>query len=129
MGAVVLGAWLTGMAGTPETANAAFGDGVAIKKFEAYPTTTQAGGHPDFWFKFDIESRHNSTLVDPEDPSKFHKCQCNDAKDIIVNTPAGFIGNPSATPQCNAQLFAFDECPIDAQVGVATPSGCLGPGF
>jgi hypothetical protein len=108
------------------SARADFGDGVAIHNFEAYPTTTQAGGHPDLWIEFDIENRYFPQLRDPEDPEKFLPCACNDAKDITVNLPGGFIGNPHATPQCNAKQFAFDECPIDSQIGVATPAGCLG---
>jgi hypothetical protein len=107
-------------------ANAAIGDGVGIYKFQAVPSTTQAGGHPDLSLEFEIENRYDPQLKDSEDPTKFEPCACNDARDIIVNLPAGFIGNPSATPQCNAKEFAFDECPIDSQVGVATASGCLG---
>ena len=110
----------------PSPASAAIGDGVGIYKFEAKPSTTQAGGHPDLSLEFEIENRYDPQLKDPEDPSKFERCACNDARDIIVNLPAGFIGNPSATPQCNAKDFAFDECAIDSQVGVATASGCLG---
>ena len=107
-------------------AQAEFGDGVAIHEFKAYPTTTQAGGHPDFWLEFDIDNRVDPQMKDPSDPSKAHPCACNDAKDIVVNLPPGFIGNPHATPRCTAKEFAFNECPIDSQVGLATPTGCLG---
>lgn len=107
-------------------AKAAFGDGVAIHHFSIVPSNSQAGGHPDIAVEFEIENRYFPPLKDEEDPSKVNPCACNDARDIVVNLPAGFIGNPSATPQCNAKDFAFDQCAIDTQVGVATASGCLG---
>ncbi len=32
--------------------------------------------------------------------------------------PAGFIGNPHATPQCTIADFSADNCPIDSQIGI-----------
>jgi uncharacterized repeat protein (TIGR01451 family) len=53
-----------------------------------------------------------------------------DVKDLAVNLPAGFLGDPSAVPQCRRAIFALpvtdwpasvtEQCPIDSQVGVAT---------
>jgi hypothetical protein len=106
------------------SAGAAFGDGVAIHYFNAEPNTAQAGGHPDLTIEFNIDNRYDPQLKDEN--GEYVKCACNDAKDIVINFPAGFIGNPHATPQCDAAQFAFDECPIDSQVGITTPSGCLG---
>lgn len=110
-------------------ANAAMGDGVEIFSFSATPSTTQAGGHPNLTIEFDVENHNTVVLKDPDDPTKFHPCFCNEPKDIIIDLPAGFIGNPSATPQCNAQQFAFDDCPIDSQVGYTFATPCLEPGF
>jgi hypothetical protein len=54
----------------------------------------------------------------------------HDVKDLAVNLPAGFLGDPSAVPQCPRATFALpvtdqqaavtEQCPIDSQVGVAT---------
>ena len=74
------------------------------------PSTTQAGGHPDFARSTSTLSSHQ-TRPDP--------CACNDAKDVTVHLPTGLIGNPHATPQCNIAQFASDQCPVDSQVGVA----------
>jgi uncharacterized repeat protein (TIGR01451 family) len=53
-----------------------------------------------------------------------------DVKDLAVNLPAGFLGDPSAVPQCPRAVFALpvtnptayvtEKCPIDSQVGAAT---------
>jgi hypothetical protein len=111
----MIGIWV---ANAPDPVDAAFGDGIDINQFEAYPSTTQAGGHPDLYIEFDIDNRYSPVLD--------HPCQCNDAKDLIFNFPAGFIGNPHAAVRCTAAEFAFNDCPMDAQIGVATPAGCLG---
>jgi hypothetical protein len=106
-------AWLIGAfnAGSAEAV-------VSIRTFDSYPSTTQAGGHPDFTITFENDNRFDPALPGP--------CGCNAPKDVIVNLPAGVIGNPHSAPRCDAQRFAFDECPMDSQIGVATPTGCLG---
>lgn len=83
-----------------------------IRTFSAKPSSTQAGGHPDLTVTYAGESRFTPVLEDP--------CHCNDAKDIDVSLPAGFIGNPHATPRCKAADFARNACPADSQVGVIT---------
>jgi hypothetical protein len=48
-------------------------------------------------------------------------------KDVVVELPAGFIGNPEALPKCSAEQFATDSgegtmqpaCPAETQVGMA----------
>jgi hypothetical protein len=82
-----------------------------ITFFNAAPTTTQAGGHPDLGVTFRVLNR---ALLNSEDP-----CRCQDAKDVTVHLPAGFIGNPHATPQCSIADFSSDSCPIDSQLGMA----------
>jgi hypothetical protein len=42
-------------------------------------------------------------------------------KDVRVELPPGFVGDPNATPKCSYNEFAAgDECPNDTAVGVAT---------
>ena len=45
-------------------------------------------------------------------------CRCNTPKSLVQDFPTGFIGNPHATPQCDAVQLALTECPVDSQVGV-----------
>jgi hypothetical protein len=92
-----------------------------IKSFSAFPSNTQAGGHPDVTVQFTFDNHLEPFLDD--------LCACNDAKDIIVHLPAGLIGNPHAAPRCTAAQFAGSLCPTDSQIGVATPTACLSAGF
>ncbi len=87
---------------------------------EAGDPYAQAGGHP-YSFTTHIEwNNHpdpdNSLLDKPDD----------EAKDAIVDLPAGFVGNPVATPTCtaveltnpeNRELGGPSTCPVSAQVG------------
>ncbi len=74
------------------------------------PCTTQAGGHPDLLVHFSVENRLTQKSQSP--------CNCEDAKDATVHTPAGFIGNPHATPQCSIADFSSNQCPVDSQIGI-----------
>ena len=91
---------------------------VEIHHFEAFPSETQAGGHPDLTISLKVDY-YNS-------PQLNNNCECNDAKDVHIELPAGFIGNPHATPQCGSAEFARDECALDSQIGVAEPTVELG---
>src|ERR1039457_3702787 len=44
----------------------------------------------------------------------------NSPKDIRVELPPGFFGNPQATPRCEYATFVRVECPAETQVGVET---------
>ncbi len=83
---------------------------VPITEYSAVPGVTQAGGHPDLEVKFSIKNR-----LEQQSQSV---CNCEDAKDATVHLPAGFIGNPHATPQCSIADFSADVCPIDSQIGI-----------
>jgi hypothetical protein len=72
------------------------------------PLDTQAGGHP---YSATTGFTFNSTS-DPAVPDQ-------NVKDVIVNLPAGFIGDPLAVPQCPRANANDAACPIDSQVGVA----------
>jgi hypothetical protein len=41
-------------------------------------------------------------------------------KDVRVQLPPGFVGNPNATPKCNYHDFIEQKCPNDTVVGVET---------
>ena len=77
--------------------------------FHSYPSTTQAGGHPDLYTEFELGSRLNS--VPPVD------CRCNDPKEVTVHSPAGITANPHVVAECKIAQLALGECSSDAQAG------------
>lgn len=92
-----------------------------ITAYDAVPSTTQAGGHPDLEVYFEVENRvlqHSQSA-----------CNCEDVKDATVHLPTGFIGNPHATPQCTVAQFAANECSIDSQVGIVNVFATNGVSF
>jgi hypothetical protein len=94
--------------------------GAPITFFSALPSTPQAGGHPDLetWFEVENSQAQRSQSA----------CECEDAKNAAVHLPAGFIGNPHATPQCSSAEFSSETCAVDSQVGVVhvcVPSLCF----
>jgi hypothetical protein len=76
---------------------------------------TQAGGHPyQLTTSFSV-----NTVVDSHGvilPAG------GDIKDIQVDLPAGFIGDPTATSKCTEEQLTFETgaCPPSSQVGVVT---------
>ena len=86
------------------------GANTPIRQYSAIPSTNQAGGHPDLEVSFEVE---NSVVQHTQSA-----CDCQDPKSAIVQLPAGFIGNPHATPQCTLAEFASYTCPVDSQVGI-----------
>jgi hypothetical protein len=74
---------------------------------------TQAGSHPyEFMTSFDLNSAVKGEALEPVD---------GDARNLSVNLPPGFIGNPTAVPRCNRQQFDNEECDPSTQVGVGVP--------
>lgn len=92
-------------------------EGARVKSYVNTRSTDQAGAHPDVHFEFELGTR-----IDPFIPDS---CFCNTAKDVGIEFPAGFIGNPHAVPQCTVAQFTLGQCPIDSQVGT-TLAGVLG---
>jgi uncharacterized repeat protein (TIGR01451 family) len=81
-------------------------------------TDTQAGSHPyDFTFSFNLNTNRGR--------EELLKSAGGEARDITVNLPPGFIGNPTALPQCTRQQFDFEECSPSTQVGI-DQAGTLG---
>ncbi len=93
-----------------------------VYSYSATPSMSQAGGHPNLKIEFHLEDNEsNSQFQNPEIP-----CHCNDAKDLDVHLPAGFIGSPRLIPRCLPADFIREECPADSQVGVANPTVSIG---
>jgi hypothetical protein len=77
---------------------------------------TQAGSHPyEFTYSFDMNTSHYDSSGKKREilvPAG------GEPRNLTVNLPPGFIGNPTAVPQCTRQLFEEQNCPIASQVGV-----------
>jgi hypothetical protein len=94
----------------PASARGAFVDptaaGIEILNAAGEPET-RAGAHPDRMIaKFAFTKGPNGR---PEE----------NLKDVSVDLPRGFLGNPLAVPYCPRGKLFFEECPMDSQVGVA----------
>ncbi|HEV2858485.1 MAG TPA: hypothetical protein VGW80_08805 [Solirubrobacterales bacterium] len=75
---------------------------------------TRAGGHPfEQRFSFDVSTKETNGNVEPD----------GNLKDVEIDFPPGFVGDPSAAAVCSEAQFAeFDEtltshCPDGSQVG------------
>lgn len=108
-------------AGGVDAIAASSAEAYSIESFKVTESTTQAGGHPNINYSFQVESHEGANSGAP--------CHCNDAKDIDLSLPAGLIGNPHAVPQCNAEEFSTQDCPGESQIGVVSPTVDFGGGF
>jgi hypothetical protein len=107
--ALIAGAVMTMLAWAGASQAAADSD---IYEFTNYPTSTEAGGHPDVITSLEITNRYHT-----EGEMPF--CRCHDPKNIMVHTPAGVIANPHVVSECTAAQVALFECSSDAQAGFA----------
>jgi hypothetical protein len=78
---------------------------------------TQAGSHP--------YEATTSFAFNQAPAGQYPENTAGNVKNVEVELPPGFIGNPQATPQCseamfNAVLSQEDPCPADTQVGTST---------
>jgi hypothetical protein len=78
--------------------------------FKTTLSNAQAGGHPDLTTEFEIERDAEGTVV-------------GSLRDFQLDLPAGFVGDPTATPKCTmGQVMnpAQSPCPLDTAVGTVT---------
>ena len=80
----------------------------------------QAGSHPDFSFRFDVQSietlRDGIQTVSPAEA----------VRDVDLELPPGLVGNPTPFPACPPELlvgadpshFNLPSCPTESQVGL-----------
>jgi hypothetical protein len=85
-----------------------------VYQFEGGPSSSQAGGHPDFHSFIVFANR-----ISLEFSGTAGTCFCEDVNDVITHLPAGFIGSPLATPQCSRLDLASRTCSPSTQVGWA----------
>lgn len=91
------------------SAGAAF----SITGFTMSSTSSVAGAHPDMtteldFSKFSYEGPFGEPLVVPD----------GNVRDVDVELPAGFAGDPTAVPQCAQVDFVASRCPAASQVGL-----------
>ena len=74
-------------------------------------SSTHAGAHPDFTVSFRFSENSEGVAFSA-------------TRDVIAGLPPGIFGNPAVYPTCTAQQLGAEpqesECPLDAQVGIAT---------
>jgi len=88
------------------------------------PADVQAGSHPDkLTTSFVLNPPEAIVEGEGEGETRFVPAG-KGLKDVRVQLPPGFVGNPNATPKCSYQLFSAHNsvhpCPNDTAVGVAT---------
>jgi hypothetical protein len=83
--------------------------------FEATPSNTQAGGHPDVVLDFQVNVDYDAGAGGGIECETTHDCVA--PRVISFHFPTGFIGNPHAAPTCTATEFNQASCPVDSQVG------------
>ena len=79
---------------------------------------TQAGVHP--------YQAKNTTVISIDPVSGFPK---EAVRDIVVDLPVGFVGDPSDLPTCDRVQLAQLECQPGAQIGTMTVTVGFQPGF
>jgi hypothetical protein len=83
---------------------------------------TQAGSHPyDFTYSFDVNTAITTTTGATEESLS----PTGRIRNLAVKLPPGFVGNPTAVPQCTRQQLDKEECPASTQVGVISVGNSL----
>jgi hypothetical protein len=76
---------------------------------------TQAGGHPF--------AATTSFSLNTKDDGNSHTVMDGNLKDVSVDLPVGFVGNPQVAPTCSDAALEtqtlLQPCPVASQVGVA----------
>jgi hypothetical protein len=74
---------------------------------------TQSGAHPDL-FTTPIDF---NTQAAPTAAVNLLKHSAGNVRDIHVDLPPGFLGNPTAVDECTQAQFTLSDCPVSSQVG------------
>jgi hypothetical protein len=72
----------------------------------------EAGAHPEI---FPVPFDFNTNAPLPGLPGLIRESES--IHDLHVDTPPGFIGNPTAVSECTQAAFTVNECPRSSQVG------------
>jgi hypothetical protein len=72
----------------------------------------EAGAHPDL---LTVPFDFNSNVPNPALPGI--KRESESIRDLNVDLPPGFVGNPTAVGECTQAQFTLNACPLSSQVG------------
>jgi hypothetical protein len=72
---------------------------LSLSAFSVTPSTTKAGGHPDF----KVSETFNPSTAD--------------IKAIVLHLPGGLTANARAAPFCSRSYLVADLCPLETKVG------------
>jgi len=76
----------------------------------------EAGAHPDrLTVSFDLNSIDTPTALRPD-----RKLPSQSLRDLQVDLPPGFVGNPTVVGECTPAELSFAKCPRSSQVGRVT---------
>jgi hypothetical protein len=75
----------------------------------------EAGAHPDL---FTVPFDFNSIPKGGNEPEQM--VEAGSVRNLQVDLPPGFIGNPTAVGECTQAQFTIEACPISSQVGRAS---------
>ncbi len=83
-------------------------------------TDAQAGDHPyETTVSFSLNTSYGSRNRDSfEDSGGLHGYAAH-TKDVVVDVPPGFVGNPTVVERCPQYDLANQACPPGSQIGIA----------
>jgi hypothetical protein len=77
---------------------------------------TQAGSHPyEATFSFDFA---DALTKNAEGNVVGNHPAGGEVRDIEVQLPPGFVGNPAAVGQCTRAQLSVEQCPLESQIGI-----------
>jgi len=77
----------------------------------------EAGAHPDLLtVPFDFNSVDLNSPESDADPDT--TIAAGSIRDLHVDAPPGFVGNPTAVGECTQAAFTLNQCPLSSQVGI-----------
>jgi hypothetical protein len=123
--AKISGGGTTGVVTTKEPTHISAEDpgfGVVVPSFvpdffkaDGLTSEREAGSHPAlFMTPFDL----NSIRSEEQEPGILQRVADESLRDIHVDLPPGFLGNPTAVAECTQAEFTALACPIASQVGI-----------
>jgi hypothetical protein len=77
---------------------------------------TQAGSHP-YEATFDLAL---ATLFKSTGGNEISKIAGGEVRTAEIELPPGFVGNPTAAPQCPREQFDAEKCPLESVIGTTT---------
>jgi uncharacterized repeat protein (TIGR01451 family) len=84
---------------------------------------TQAGSHPyEATFSYTLNTALRDQLVGQTETMSTERALPAETRNIEVLLPSGFVGNPTAVPECTHAAFNDNHCPADSLIGTTAIS-------